>query len=252
VREGTIRGGCALAGARLWRVGVVLAFLVAIVGFGNTPTASASSSYVNTDVLNLRDDAGVWGNVITQMYDGDGISVLDGPTWDGWYYVDYWGTQGWAHGNYLIVNGKRGWKGDAPSTGGGSYSQPAVEKWIDINRSSSTVTLFEGDSAIATYYASLGWDTSDQGFYATASGTFYIYAKNADLTWTEWGQAYITHWMAFDSERANGFHSWSMDANGNVIPGGDGATGGCVALAPDQVAHIFNWAPEGTRVEVHW
>ena len=114
------------------------------------------------------------------------------------------------------------------------------------------VTLFEGDNAIASYYASLGYDTSDQGFYATASGTYYIYGKNADLTWTDWGKAYIEYWMAFDGERSNGFHSWSMDASGNVIPGGDGLTGGCVALAPGDAASVYDWAPIGTRVEIHW
>lgn len=229
---------------------VMLAFS-AVVGLHS---ATAASSYIDTDVLNLRDDAGVWGNVITEMYQGDAITVIDGPTDDGWYYIDYNGTEGWAWGGYLTVWGSLGWDGPPPSTGGVASAAEAYtpEKWIDVNRSSGVVTLYEDDVAVASYYASLGYDTSDQGFYATASGTYYIYGKNQSLTWTEWGQAYIEDWMAFDSERSNGFHSWSMDQYGNVLPNGDGKTGGCVALAPDEAAALYNWAPVGTRVEIHW
>ena len=73
------------------------------------------------------------------------------------------------------------------------------------------------------------------------------------LTWTEWGQAYITDWVGFDPDRFNGFHSWSMDENGNVLPWGDGATGGCVALEPSgRRTKSYDFAYEGMRVEVHW
>jgi hypothetical protein len=207
---------------------------------------AGSAGYVDTDLLNLRAEPGTWSGIVDQMPQGSPVEVLDGPTGDGWYKVSYYGNVGWAYGGYLSVNGAPGW---GEWVGGGSA---APERWIDINRSSSTVTLYEGDDVVASYGASLGWDQTDQGFYATASGTYYVYGKNAELTWTEWGQAYIMYWVAFDSERYNGFHSWSMDANGNVIPGGDGATGGCVALEPGAAATVYDFASDGTRVEVHW
>ena len=253
--EGLTRSKLAGLNGWIWRSVAIVMLVLGMVGsLQAAPAEAASGSYVNTDALNLRDDAGVWGNVITTMYRDERYSYVDGPTWDGWYYIEYAGNYGWAHGHYLILNGKRAWREGPPSTGGssGTTASSGGEKWIDVNRSTGLVTAYEGNSVIMQYWASLGWDTSDQGFYATASGTYYIYAKNASLTWTEWGQAYIKYWMAFDSSRANGFHSWSLDANANVIPGGDGNTGGCVALEPSQAKALYNWAPNGTRVEIHW
>lgn len=249
--ERTVVRGRALAGARVSRRGFVALIPIAVAAVAGTRSAAAADSYIDTDVLNLRDDAGVWGGIITEMYQGESISVIDGPTGDGWYYINYQGVDGWAWGGYLVVWGSRGWDGPLPSTGG-DVAAYEPEKVIDVNRSSGVVTLLEDGSAVASYYASYGYDTSDQGFYATATGTYYIYGKNQSLTWTEWGQAYIEDWMAFDSERSNGFHSWSMDQYGNVLPNGDGATGGCIALEPAAAAALYNWAPVGTRVEIHW
>jgi len=242
-------------GTLLWRFSAALVLVLGLVGaLQATPAEAGYGTYVNTDALNLRDDAGLWGNVITTMYRDEHFTYVDGPTWDGWYYVEYAGNYGWAHGHYLIINNKRAWREGPPSSGTGSAASVSSsgEKWIDVNRSSGLVTAFEGDTVVMQYWGSLGWDTSDQGFYATASGTYAVYAKNADLTWTEWGQAFIKYFMAFDSYRANGFHSWSLDANGSVIPGGDGATGGCVALRPSEAKALYNWADIGTRVEIHW
>ena len=95
---------------------------------------------------------------------------------------------GWASGEYLAFDGVGG---------GGGWS----ERWIDVDRSSGMVTLYEGDSAIASYRGALGFDGSDYGYYATAIGTYYVYSMYADLAWTEYGQAYITNWVAFDPEQ---------------------------------------------------
>jgi hypothetical protein len=42
-----------------------------------------------------------------------------------------------------------------------------------------------------------------------------------------------------------------MDENGNVLPWGDGQTGGCVATEPSAAKEIFDFAYIGMRVEVH-
>ena len=98
----------------------------------------------------------------------------------------------------------------------------------------------------------MGWDTSDDGFYATAIGTYYVYAKHKPLNYTEWAKAYITDWVAFDPDRFNGFHSYTRDADGNILPNGAGATGGCIAIEPEGAAQLFAFAESGTRVEIHW
>lgn len=299
---------------------VLGAFASSLPGlFSPAPAAAASAGYVDTDVLNLRTEPGTWATVLDKMWYGSYITVLDGPTGDGWYYVDYAGTLGWAYGGYLLVDGAPGWAAwpeeAAPSVGaaggsawvntdrlnvrvdasteswvmdklslgaevwvtGGAVNgfvpidlngqlgwvwsdylswdgpvDPGPERWIDIDRNSQTVTLYVGDEAIASYWAALGWDDSAEGFYATAIGTYYVYGKHEGLTWTDWGQAYIMYWVGFDPSRVNGFHSYSMNENGRVLKNGDGPTGGCVALAPDAAAELFNFAYEGMRVEVHW
>lgn len=216
---------------------LVLALLVSL---GTpTPAAAASTAEIATDVLNLRTEPGTWGRIITEMTWGESVEVLDGPTNDGWYYVDYYGNVGWASGDYLSFGGVGGYGGSG-------------ERWIDVDRSSHQVTLYVGNEPVASYWAALGYDDSVYGYYATAIGTYYVYNLWQDLSWTEYGQAYITNWVGFDPERVNGFHSWSMDQNGNVIAGGDGATGGCVATDPWASAEIFHFAEIGMRVEVHW
>lgn len=308
---------CAGARSTIVRIAALAAVLAAVIApFSAQPAAASHKSYVDTDVLNLRDDAGTWANIITQMYQDETVTVLDGPTDDGWYYIDYAGQEGWAFGGYLSVYGKPGWDQPLDAGVGGAaatawvdtdrlnvrvdastsawvmdvlgtgaevsvvgtpvngfvpidyYGQrayvwsdflsfdgptePAAERWIDVNRTTQMVTLYEGDEAVASYWGAMGWDKSDDGFFATANGTYYVYAKNRDLTWTDWGQAYIEDWVAFDPSRENGFHAFSMDAKGRVLPNGDGATGGCVALAPDEAEALYDFAGIGTRVEVHW
>jgi hypothetical protein len=227
------------------RLAVALTIVLAIVmGSGARPAAAYSDAWIATDVLNLREEPGTWAGIIDQMWDGEYVGVLDGPTDDGWYMVEYQGSVGWAFGAYLSINGAAGWGG---SGGGGG------ERWASVDRGDGSVTLYEGEVAVETFWgASFGWDSSASGFYATAIGTYYVYTKNAGLAWTEWGQAYIKYWVGYDPSRYNGFHSYSLDANGSVLPNGDGATGGCVALPLWSAAVVYDWLSIGSRVEVHW
>lgn len=218
---------------------MLAAMLVTVLG----PERAQAEGWaeIDTDVLNLRSEPGTWAEVLDLMWQGDGVDILDGPTEDGWYYVSYDGTEGWAYGGYLALEGA--------SSSGGGYE---AEQWIDVDRGDGTVSLMVGDETVNSFNASFGYDESDDGFFATAIGTYYVYEKNADLTWTDWGQAFIEDWVAYDPERSNGFHSWSMDEWGNVLPGGDGLTGGCVSLEPWASSTLYAFAYEGMRVEVHW
>lgn len=233
-------------------IGILLATVLLVsmfAGLGGPHAAKAdSSSYIATDELNLRDGPGTWANVIDKMWSGEPITVLDGPTSDGWYEVDYYGETGWAYGAYLSVDGVLG----AEADGVGSVASNEPEHWIDVDRGGHTVTLMIGDTPVNSFYASMGKDKSASGFYATAIGTYYVFSKYKGLSWTDWGQVYIEDWVGFDQERDNGFHSYSMDSHGNVLPNGDGPTGGCVATAPSDAAVIYQFATIGMRVRVHW
>lgn len=225
-----------------------LAILVAMFVFAASPApvAAASDGYIDTDVLNLRESPGTDGSIIAVMWEGEPVTVYEGTYYDGWYLIDYQGQVGWANGGYLSINGIRGWASEQVVAG------PAAERWIDFDRSSQTVTLYEGDFAVASYWGAIGWDTSADGFFATALGTYYVYSKYEPVSWSDWGQTYIRYWVGYDPARSNGFHSYSVDANGDVVPGGDGETGGCIALDLGAAAAVFDFATIGMRVEIHW
>lgn len=301
---------------RWWNSLSVAALLIAFAAMALMPqtTRGAGDAYVDTDVLNLRDGPGTWASVIDKMWQGESLNVLDGPTDDGWYEVEYYGEVGWAYGGYLSVGGEEGWY-EAQDGVGGSYSTawvdtdllnmrtgastgsdvidllsegeeisvtggerngfvPVVahgidawvwsgylswdgpsasepEHWIDVDRSSQTVTLYAGEDAVDSFWAAMGYDHSDSGFFSTAVGEYYVYSKYAPIAWTDWGNTYIEYWVAFDPDRSNGFHSYSLDADGNVLPNGDGNTGGCIATAPWAAEEIYDFADIGTRVEIH-
>jgi hypothetical protein len=231
---------------QLLLAGMLLASMFAAAA----PQAARADSYdhIATDELNLRDGPGTWANVIDHMWNGELITVLDGPTGDNWYYVDYYGEVGWAYGGYLSINGVDG----AEADGVGSSAAPEPEHWIDIDRGGGTVTLYIGDTPVNSFYAVMSRDQSAGGFYATAIGTYHVFSKYRGLSWTEWGQTFIEDWVGFDPERDNGFHSYSMDGGGNVLPDGDALTGGCVATEPSDARVIYDFAQLGMRVRVHW
>ena len=85
---------------------------------------------------------------------------------------------------------------------------------MDVNRIETKLSpafSTKGIEPVAAFPASLGFDPSDSGFYATAIGTYYVYEMYAGLNWTDWGQAWIWDWIGFDPDRQNGFHSYPMD-----------------------------------------
>ncbi len=259
LREGTTRQRPLGTGKRLWQArNLVLALLVGLIGFSGIKPAAAASSYIDTDVLNLRTEPGVWASVVTQMYQGESISVIDGPTDEGWYQIEYAGNVGWAWGGYLAVNGSLGWDGAPPSTGGNSgggttaSTIPATSGSISIARATRSLCMRATTRLPPTTLRSATTrpirNSTPRRPALITSTARTLDARPGPI----WGKAFIEYWMAFDGERSNGFHSWSMDANGNVIPGGDGLTGGCVALEPGAAAAVYDWAPIGTRVEIHW
>lgn len=222
--------------AGLLALGMALALVAA------TPQAARADWWVGVtaDELNLRAEPGAWAEVVGQVWGGEWVEVLDGPAADGWYRVQAGDRAGWAEAGFLAINGA----GGGEAAGG--------ERWVDVDRSAQTVTFFEGETVVATYWGAIGSDGSADGFFATAVGTHYVYEMTEGLVWTDYGGGWIRHWVGFDPGRLNGFHSYLLDENGWPVPGGDGPTGGCVALEPGAAEHLFWFVSVGTRVEVHW
>jgi hypothetical protein len=91
----------------------------------------------------------------------------------------------------------------------------------------------------------------DTGVYeSTQTGLFHVYVKTEGLAYDAPYNTYISHWVGFDPDKANGFHSFLKDAAGKVV---DPATGrvsnGCIRTgAPEE---IFAFAEVGMPVFVH-
>jgi hypothetical protein len=231
-----------------------MALMLAVMIFGTLAGLSAEKAaagqagYITTDGVGLM--AGYEDeSIIEWMDEGVRVDVLWGPD-NGKYEIRYYGVHGWVWEDYLTLEGTGG---SAAVTSAAPEAEAVVEEhWIDVNRSQGSVTLFIGDEPQATYWASMGYEDTSYGYYATAIGTYYVTWKQAELHYTPFADNYITHWVGFDSERANGFHSYTKDANGDITPNGAGKTGGCVALAPGDIDAVYDFAYPGMRVEVHW
>jgi lipoprotein-anchoring transpeptidase ErfK/SrfK len=246
--NGSAAGGgrrCRTCGVVGWIAAVVAAIAVAFAAPVGTLAEEGAS--VAASQLNLRTEPGTWAPVVGQLWFGERLALLAGPTPDNWYQVQAGDQTGWAYGGLLAFDGA----GNALSQWSPGAADGA-ERWVDVDRTSQTVTLYEGDVVVAAYWAAMGSDPSDDGFFATAVGTYYVYEKYGGLSWTDWGGAWVGDWVGFDLTRLNGFHTYSMDMAGQVIPGGDDPTGGCVALAPAAADQLFAFVSVGTRVEVHY
>jgi hypothetical protein len=244
------RGNLAGGGQRRARgvVGWLAAIAVAIAIVVGAPAGARAvgEASVAAPRLNLRAEPGLWAPVVGQLWQGERLALLAGPTADDWYQVQAGDQTGWAYGGGLALNGTANGFGQEPQA-----TVDNVERWVDVNRMTQTVTLYEGDVAVAAYWAAMGRDPSEDGFFATAVGTYSVYEKVEGLNWTDWGGAWVGSWVGFDPARFNGFHTYLMDGTGQMIPGGDGPTGGCVALAPEAADQLFAFVSIGTRVEVH-
>ena len=128
---------------------------------------------------------------------------------------------------------------------------PEGQRWLDVNRSTREVRLMIGETVVETIPAQMSPDGED-GFFSTATGTYYIWDKDVGLNWSPYAEAYIAYWAGFDPSRDNGFHSWTMFADGSLEPGGNGPTYGCVSTAPEQAAKIWSFVDYGTPVVIHW
>lgn len=238
------------------QVGLALMLALALLASMGALTAHDASAgeigYIQTEGAPLMVHPTDLG-VMEWMDAGTPVDILYGP-YEGMYQIRYYGVDGWVWAGDLGLDGGGS---EATGVGGGAsyddYAAPAEpEHWIDVNRSTGAVSLMIGDTVQATFWASMGWDTSADGFYATAVGTYYIYGFEYDLHYTPFADNYITHWIAFDSQRFNGFHSYTKDANGTILPNGAGLTGGCVALAPGDIDALWDFAEMGMRVEIHF
>lgn len=244
---------------RVVRLGLALVLLFGVVlgsGLAFPSDASAEGIWVQvaTDVVNVRETPN--GVIIGQASWGQSFEVVGGPTPDNWYKIDYYGVHGFVLGDFLGAGGDGGATGSdvapAAATAAGSVGSVGGERWVDVDRSSGLVTLYDGDVAVVQVWAAMSSDQSESGFWATANGSYRVFAKEGALHYTPYGKAWIRNYVAFDPARDNGFHSYSLESWGALANAYNAPTGGCVALDLWAAQYLFDFVSIGTRVEVHW
>ena len=138
----------------------------------------------------------------------------------------------------------------APRTSDGTLP-PDEGRWIDVDVTRFVVTLMDGASVVQEIAPVAVGAQVDTGEYAsTQTGTFHVYSKVADLAYDPPYKTYISHWVGFDPDKANGFHSFLKDKDGNVVDASTGrVSNGCIRTGePDTV---FAFAEIGMTVYVH-
>ncbi len=126
------------------------------------------------------------------------------------------------------------------------------EHWIEVNRTTRTVTLHDGEIVVAEFDVLIGKDPAPDGYYSTGVGTFHVYVMEKNLAETPFADGvYLTDFVGFDPDRSKGFHSPVRDADGNVLITGGTQTLGCVRLSEEDAQTLFAFASLGMRVEIH-
>lgn len=139
----------------------------------------------------------------------------------------------------------------APTATTPKPAAPTAGKWIDVDVTRFTVRLMDGKQVVREMGPiGVGAQIDTGAYESTQTGLFHVYNKIAGLTFDAPYNTYIDWWVGFDVEKANGFHSFLLDAKGAVV---DAATGrisnGCIRT-PDPKA-VFEYAEVGMPVFVH-
>jgi lipoprotein-anchoring transpeptidase ErfK/SrfK len=140
---------------------------------------------------------------------------------------------------------------ETPTPAPNSSEAPTAGRWIDVDVTRLEVQLMEGNRVIRTIGPVAVGEQVDTGEYeSTQTGLFYVHVKTPDLTYDAPYDTYISHWVGFDPDKDNGFHSLLKDAGGNVVDASTGrVSNGCIRSG--DVEAIFEFAEIGMPVLVH-
>jgi LysM repeat protein len=154
-------------------------------------------------------------------------------------------------GQELIIPSAQGGQGGAPSPTktpevANSVNPLSDGKWIDVNISQQRLVAYEGDKAVFSSLVSTGVTG-----LATPVGTFQVYVKyQAQLMTGGSGASYyylpaVPYVMYFYQAYAIHGTYWHNNF-------GHPMSHGCVNLPTPASQWIYNWAPMGTKVNIHY
>jgi hypothetical protein len=132
-----------------------------------------------------------------------------------------------------------------------STTIPTAGRWIDVDVSRYAVRLMEGSTVLRVIQpVGVGAQVDTGAYESTQTGLFYVYDKRQGLQYDAPYKTYISDWVGFDQARANGFHSFLKDEQGNVVDPSTGRiSNGCIRTG-DSVT-VYDFAQIGMPVLVH-
>jgi hypothetical protein len=130
-------------------------------------------------------------------------------------------------------------------------SAPAEGRWIDVDVTRFVVRLMDGTTVLREFGPVAVGVQVDTGEYAsTQTGLFAVHTKIEPLAYDPPYDTYISHWVGFDAEKANGFHSFLKDETGAVVDASTGrVSNGCIRTGAAE--EIYAFAEIGMPVWVH-
>jgi len=124
-------------------------------------------------------------------------------------------------------------------------------RWIDVDVTNFVVRLMDGETVVQEIAPVAVGEQVDTGAYlSTQTGLFHVHNKVEALAYDAPYDTYISHWVGFDTEKDNGFHSFLKDAAGNIVDASTGrVSNGCIRTGGAEA--IFAFAEIGMPVYVH-
>jgi hypothetical protein len=139
----------------------------------------------------------------------------------------------------------------APPPASDGTAAPVEGRWIDVDVTNFVVRLMDGASVTREISPVAVGEQIDTGEYAsTQTGLFNVNSKIEDLAYDPPYGTYISHWVGFDLDKANGFHSFLKDKDGAVVDARTGRiSNGCIRTGAPEA--VFAFAEIGMPVWVH-
>ncbi len=128
---------------------------------------------------------------------------------------------------------------------------PIEGRWIDVDVTNFVVRLMDGDNVVRTIQpVAVGTEVDTGNFASTQTGLFHVYNKIPGLQYDAPYNAYISDWVGFDIDKANGFHSFLKDKDGkDTVTSTGRVSNGCIRTGAS--ADIYAYADIGMPVLVH-
>jgi hypothetical protein len=140
---------------------------------------------------------------------------------------------------------------DAASPTPEAAAAPTEGRWIDVDVTRFTVRLMDGSSVVREIApVAVGAQVDTGASASTQTGLYHVYTKVPDLVYDPPYDTYISNWVGFDPDKANGFHSFLKDKSGAVVDASTGrVSNGCNRTGAE--ADVYPFAEIGMPVWVH-